>query len=55
MIDWLLEEARRQEWARVYWHTRENNYRARGLYDQYAAHSGFVRYVVDPLKKTQMR
>ena len=25
---------------------RENNYRARGLYDKYTPHSGFLRYVV---------
>lgn len=33
-------------WLRLYWHTRENNYRARGLYDKYTPHSGFVRYVI---------
>lgn len=47
LIDWLLLEAKAQGWARVYWHTRENNYRARGLYDKYAPHSGFLRYVVN--------
>lgn len=46
LIDWLLSEMRARGWARVYWHTRENNYRARGLYDKYTPHSGFVRYVV---------
>jgi GNAT superfamily N-acetyltransferase len=46
LIDWLLAEMRAQGWARVYWHTRENNYRARGLYDKYTPHSGFLRYVV---------
>jgi len=34
LIDWL------------YWNTRANNYRARGLYDKYGQESGFVRYVV---------
>jgi hypothetical protein len=38
---------RRQNWSRLYWNTKENNYRARGLYDKYAPHSGFVRYVID--------
>jgi GNAT superfamily N-acetyltransferase len=46
LIDWLLAEAKRQGWSRVYWNTRENNYRARGLYDKYTPHSGFLRYVV---------
>jgi GNAT superfamily N-acetyltransferase len=46
LIDWLLAEMKARDWARVYWNTRENNYRARGLYDKYVPHSGFVRYVV---------
>ena len=48
LIDWLVAEAKRAGWSRVYWHTRETNYRARGLYDKYTPHSGFVRYVVYP-------
>jgi GNAT superfamily N-acetyltransferase len=46
LIDWLLAEMSARNWSRLYWHTRENNYRARGLYDRYAPHSGFVRYVI---------
>jgi GNAT superfamily N-acetyltransferase len=46
LIDWLVAEMARQGWSRLYWHTRENNYRARGLYDKYTPHSGFVRYVI---------
>jgi GNAT superfamily N-acetyltransferase len=46
LIDWLLAETKRQGWSRLYWNTKENNYRARGLYDKYAPHSGFLRYVV---------
>jgi len=46
LIDWLVAEMKVQGWSRLYWHTRENNYRARGLYDKYGPHSGFVRYVV---------
>lgn len=45
-IDWLLAEMAREGWARVYWHTKDTNYRARGLYDKYTRHSGFLRYVV---------
>ena len=46
LIDWLKVEMSRQGWSRIYWHTRESNYRARGLYDKYTPHSGFVRYVI---------
>lgn len=46
LIDWLVAEVAAQGWSSLYWHTSENNYRARGLYDKYTPHSGFVRYVV---------
>ena len=46
LIDYVLAEMRRNGWQRVYWATRETNYRARGLYDKYTPHSGFLRYVV---------
>jgi GNAT superfamily N-acetyltransferase len=47
MIDWLIEEMKARNWSRLYWNTKENNYRARGLYDKYTPHSGFIRYVVN--------
>ncbi len=47
LIDWLVEEMKAQGWSRLYWATRENNYRARGLYDKYTPHSGFLRYVIE--------
>jgi GNAT superfamily N-acetyltransferase len=47
LIDWLVGEMKRRGWSRLYWHTKETNYRARGLYDKYVAHSGFLRYVID--------
>jgi len=46
LIDWLAAEMSVQGWSRLYWHTKENNYRARGLYDKYTPHSGFLRYVI---------
>ena len=46
LIDWLVGEMKAERWSRLYWNTRENNYRARGLYDKYTPHSGFVRYVI---------
>ncbi len=47
LIDWLVAEMKAQKWSRLYWNTRETNYRARGLYDKYTAHSGFLRYVIN--------
>ncbi len=46
LIDWLVAEMQAQGWSRVYWNTKENNYRARGLYDKFTPHSGFLRYVI---------
>lgn len=34
-------------WRRVYWHTTETNYRARGLYDRFVARSPYIRYDID--------
>jgi GNAT superfamily N-acetyltransferase len=47
MIDWLVDEMKARQWSRLYWQTKEDNYRARGLYDKYTPHRGFVRYVID--------
>lgn len=46
LIDWLVAEMKANKWSRLYWATKENNYRARGLYDKYGPHSGFLRYVI---------
>ena len=48
LIDWLVREMKAQRWCRLYWHTRNTNYRARGLYDKFTPHSDFVRYTVYP-------
>jgi len=47
LIDWLVAECKAQGWPRLYWNTRENNYRARGLYDKYGPHTGFIRYAIN--------
>jgi GNAT superfamily N-acetyltransferase len=49
MIQELVDRLDTQGWSRVYWMTKENNYRARGLYDKFAKADGFVRYVVKNL------
>lgn len=50
LIDWLVKEMKHRKWSRLYWNTKENNYRARGLYDKYTPHSGFLRYVLNSPK-----
>jgi GNAT superfamily N-acetyltransferase len=44
LIDDLIALARARGWARLYWHTRDDNARARALYDRYVAADGHVRY-----------
>ncbi len=44
LIDDLIALARAKGWSRLYWHTDEDNTRARALYDQYVASDGHVRY-----------
>jgi GNAT superfamily N-acetyltransferase len=46
LIEWLRNSMRAEGWARLYWVTREDNVRARKLYDRYAQADGFVRYVI---------
>lgn len=46
MIEWLKTEMAAQGWSRIYWNTKENNYRARGLYDKFTPRDPFVRYVI---------
>ena len=47
LIEYLIDEMKAQNWSRLYWNTKETNYRARGLYDKFTPHSGFVRYVIN--------
>lgn len=44
LIDDLLRLAREQGWARLYWHTGEDNVRARRLYDKFVPVGDVVRY-----------
>jgi len=46
MIEQLRTQMAEEGWSRIYWMTREDNYRARGLYDRFAKRDAFVRYVV---------
>jgi GNAT superfamily N-acetyltransferase len=47
LIEFLVEEMKAQNYSRLYWNTKETNYRARALYDKFTPHSGFVRYVIN--------
>jgi len=46
LIEWLRNAMRAEGWARLYWHTREDNAHARKLYDRFAEADDFVRYVI---------
>jgi GNAT superfamily N-acetyltransferase len=46
LIDWLRNAMRAEGWSRVYWVTKQDNERARRLYDQYVPADDFVRYVI---------
>lgn len=48
MLDWMVARMATEGWSRLYWRTRETNYRARGLYDKYVQRDGFVTYVLRP-------
>lgn len=44
LIDDLIAIAKEKDWSRLYWHTDENNQRARKLYDSYVESDGHIRY-----------
>ena len=44
LIDAVAAEARRRGASRYYWQTRQDNARARALYDKVAVFRGFIRY-----------
>ncbi|MEO7039694.1 MAG: GNAT family N-acetyltransferase [Gemmatimonadaceae bacterium] len=46
LIDWLIAEMKQEGWSRLYWNTKETNYRGRTLYDKFGQHTGFLKYAV---------
>lgn len=48
LIDWLVAAIPGEGWSRLYWMTREDNQRARALYDKFTPRDAFVRYVIKP-------
>ncbi|MDH3388077.1 MAG: GNAT family N-acetyltransferase [Gammaproteobacteria bacterium] len=48
LIDAVVDEAKRQHWSEVYWHTQHHNTVARGLYDKVTGGTdGFVNYCIN--------
>ena len=47
LIEGLTSLGKQHGWRRVYWHTHEDNYRARTLYDRLAPRTDYVRYDID--------
>ncbi len=53
LIDAVIDVARQQEWAEVYWHTQSHNSVARSLYDKITGGTdGFVNYTIDVKNQT---
>ena len=44
LIEAVADKARSRGCARYYWLTKQDNVRARGLYDKVARFAGFIRY-----------
>lgn len=47
LIEGLAALGREHGWRRVYWHTHEDNYRARTLYDRVVPRTDYIRYDID--------
>jgi len=48
LVSAVADEARKQVWAEVYWHTQNDNSVARGLYDKITGGTdGFINYSID--------
>ena len=46
LLRYFIAQIREQQWGRLYWMTQRNNHVARRLYERFAAHDDFIRYVV---------
>ncbi len=44
LMDDLVVLAKARGWGRIYWHTDQENARARALYDSYVLSDGHIRY-----------
>lgn len=55
LIEQVAQAAREHGATRYYWHTKEDNARARALYDQVARFAGFIRYEYPLLRTRRVR
>jgi len=46
-LDALKAIGKKQEWAKIRWITRDDNYRARALYDKIATKTNWAMYEMD--------
>ena len=44
----LKSIGKEQKWAKIHWITRDDNYRARSLYDKVATKTNWAMYEMDP-------
>ena len=47
LIEKLVALGRERGWRRIYWHTHEDNTRARRLYDQIVERTDYIRYDIE--------
>jgi len=47
LMEGLVSLGKQKGWRRIYWHTYENNYRARALYDRLVQRTDYVRYDIE--------
>lgn len=47
LLDDLVGLCKKNDWARLYWHTEEGNATARKLYDSYVESDGHIRYRIN--------
>jgi ribosomal protein S18 acetylase RimI-like enzyme len=47
LLDALKAIGKKQEWAKIRWITRDDNYRARALYDKIATKTNWAMYEMD--------
>jgi GNAT superfamily N-acetyltransferase len=47
LINALVTLGRQQGWRRVYWHTHDDNHRARSLYGRIVPRTDYVRYDIE--------
>ena len=47
LIEQLVSLGKQHGWRRIYWHTHEDNHRARALYDRIIPRTDYIRYDIE--------